>query len=67
MTAFVTAAPRPGPDLGVETVVLGLDARNRLDWVRGDQLAVPRAAAAHGCDLIHSLASTAPLASGPRA
>jgi glycosyltransferase involved in cell wall biosynthesis len=65
LTAFVSRAAA-GADLGVDTVVLGLDARNRVDWVRGDQLAVPRAAAARGCELIHSLASTAPLASGPR-
>ena len=42
------------------TVVLGLDPARRHDWVRADQLAVPRAAAHAGAELVHSLASTAP-------
>ena len=46
---------------GVEQVVLPLRASNRVEWVRGEQLLLPRAAAAHGCDLVHSLASTAPV------
>jgi glycosyltransferase involved in cell wall biosynthesis len=44
-----------------ETVDVGGDPRRRLDWVRGDQRAVPAAAARAGVDLVHSLASTAPL------
>src|SRR3954454_7043256 len=58
LTAVVTPVAA-GVDPRVAPVVLALDARRRADWVRGDQLAVPRAAARHGCDLIHSLASTA--------
>ena len=36
-----------------------VNARNRAEWVRGEQWHVPRLA--RGFDLIHSLASTAPL------
>ena len=41
--------------------VLPVSARNRLEWVRGEQQYVPRLAKRRGCDLVHSLASTAPL------
>jgi glycosyltransferase involved in cell wall biosynthesis len=41
--------------------VVPVHARNRLEWVRGEQVHVPRLAARAGCDLVHSLASTAPL------
>jgi glycosyltransferase involved in cell wall biosynthesis len=58
-TAFVGRDARD-VDLGVERVVLGVRAANRADWVRGEQLGLPRAAARAGCDLVHSLASTAP-------
>ncbi len=43
--------------------VVPVHARNRVEWVRGEQQHVPRLAAAAGADLIHSLASTAPLRS----
>jgi glycosyltransferase involved in cell wall biosynthesis len=49
--------------------VLGLpvEPRRRSQWVLADQLHVPRAAARAGADLVHSLASTGPLAgSTPR-
>jgi glycosyltransferase involved in cell wall biosynthesis len=59
VTAFVSRAGA-GADLGVPTVVLPVDARRRADWVRGEQQHLPRAAAALGCDVVHSLASTAP-------
>jgi glycosyltransferase involved in cell wall biosynthesis len=62
LTLFLArpAAGDPGwRELG-RTVVLGLDPGRRADWVRADQLAVPRAAARHGVELLHSLASTAP-------
>ncbi len=36
-------------------------ARNRAEWVRGEQQYVPRMADRAGADVIHSLASTAPL------
>ncbi len=58
-TAFVGRDAR-GVDLGVDRVVLPVRAANRADWVRGEQLVLPRAAERAGCDLVHSLASTAP-------
>jgi len=33
----------------------------RIEWVRGEQQLLPRAAARAGCDIVHSLASTGPL------
>jgi glycosyltransferase involved in cell wall biosynthesis len=45
----------------VETVALPIDPRRRRDWILGDQVHAPRAAARLGPDLVHSLASTAPL------
>lgn len=52
---------------GVETRVAPVDARNRAQWVWGEQRHVPRLARAAGADLIHNLASTGPVnrASGP--
>lgn len=44
----------------VETVTVPVRARNRFEWVRGEQQLLPRMAAAAGVDLLHSLASTAP-------
>lgn len=70
LTAFVNreAAAAGGPqalgfggDGRVATVVVPVDARNRVEWVRGEQQHLPRMAAAAGCDLVHSLASTAPV------
>jgi glycosyltransferase involved in cell wall biosynthesis len=46
--------------LGEPVVVRG-DPRRRFDWVRADQTGVPRAAARAEVDVVHSLASTAPL------
>jgi len=40
--------------------VLATDPRRRVQWVRADQLAVPRIAAKVGADLVHSLGSTSP-------
>jgi glycosyltransferase involved in cell wall biosynthesis len=65
LTAFVnreTADRRDGPwgEL-LPMEVVPVRARNRLEWVRGEQQHLPRLAAAAGCDLVHSLASTAPL------
>ena len=59
VTAFVSRAAAEA-DLGVPAVVLPVDARRRVDWVRGEQQHLPRAAARLGCDVVHSLASTAP-------
>jgi glycosyltransferase involved in cell wall biosynthesis len=46
--------------LGEPVLVRG-DPRRRLDWVRADQTRIPRVAARAGVDVVHSLASTAPL------
>jgi glycosyltransferase involved in cell wall biosynthesis len=43
-----------------DPVVVPVDARNRVQWVRGEQQLLPRLGARHGIDLLHSLASTAP-------
>ncbi len=68
MVAFVNrvAAATPGPwnELARQAPV-PVDARRRTEWVRGEQQHVPRLARAEGVDLVHSLASTAPL-HGPR-
>jgi glycosyltransferase involved in cell wall biosynthesis len=64
LTAFVNreaaeSAPGPWHEIPHETVPV--KARNRAEWVRGEQQHLPRLAARAGCDLVHSLASTAPL------
>jgi glycosyltransferase involved in cell wall biosynthesis len=41
--------------------VVPVHARNRVAWVRGEQQHVPRMADRAGADVVHSLASTAPL------
>jgi glycosyltransferase involved in cell wall biosynthesis len=41
--------------------VVPVKARNRVEWVRGEQQYVPRIAAQERCDLLHSLSSTGPL------
>jgi glycosyltransferase involved in cell wall biosynthesis len=63
-TAFVNreaAAAKDGPwgEL-LPAVTVPVNARNRLQWVRGEQLLLPRLAARTGVGLVHSLASTAP-------
>ncbi|MGH2880974.1 MAG: glycosyltransferase family 4 protein [Solirubrobacteraceae bacterium] len=63
-TAFVNreaggAKDGPWGEL-LPAVTVPVNARNRLQWVRGEQLLLPRLAARHGVDLVHSLASTAP-------
>jgi glycosyltransferase involved in cell wall biosynthesis len=58
-TAFVNREAA-GEDVGVEQVVVPVAARNRLEWVRGEQHLLPGLARRAGCDLVHSLASTAP-------
>jgi glycosyltransferase involved in cell wall biosynthesis len=64
LTAFVNreaAAAGDGPwgDL-VPSVTIPVDARKRVEWVRGEQQLLPRAATRAGVDVVHSLASTAP-------
>jgi glycosyltransferase involved in cell wall biosynthesis len=44
-----------------EEVVVPVRAANRLQWVYGEQVLLPRLAARAGCRLVHSMASTAPL------
>jgi glycosyltransferase involved in cell wall biosynthesis len=70
LTAFVnreTAERRDWPWQDVVPMALvPVRSRNRFEWVRGEQQHVPRMAAAAGCDLVHSLASTAPLRGVPR-
>jgi len=58
-TAFVNREAA-GEDFGVESVVVPVAAANRLEWVRGEQQLLPGLARRAGCDLVHSLASTAP-------
>jgi glycosyltransferase involved in cell wall biosynthesis len=41
--------------------VVPVHARNRAAWVWGEQTHLPRLASRAGCDVVHSLASTAPL------
>jgi glycosyltransferase involved in cell wall biosynthesis len=64
LTAFVNqeAAAAGGPwGTDIPSVVVPVNATNRIEWVRGEQQHLPRLAAAVGCDVVHSLASTAPL------
>jgi glycosyltransferase involved in cell wall biosynthesis len=59
-TAFVNREAE-GEDVGAtDTVVVPVRATNRVQWVRGEQLLLPRLARRAGCDVVHSLASTAP-------
>jgi glycosyltransferase involved in cell wall biosynthesis len=46
----------------VERVGLPVDPRRRVEWVLGDQVHAPRAAARARADVVHSLASTGPAA-----
>jgi len=63
-TAFVNREAAAAKDCPwgelLPSVTVPVNARNRLQWVRGEQLLLPRLAAREGIDLIHSLASTAP-------
>src|SRR5262245_25864937 len=44
----------------VPTTTVPVYGRRRADWVRGEQLQLPRLAEGAGIDVLHSLASTAP-------
>ncbi|HEV7938790.1 MAG TPA: glycosyltransferase, partial [Solirubrobacteraceae bacterium] len=64
-TAFVNreaAAAKDGPwgEL-LPAVTVPVNARNRVQWVLGEQTLLPPAAMRARVDLVHSLASTAPL------
>ncbi len=60
-TAFVNREAA-GEDwgAGIGSVVIPVNATNRIEWVRGEQALLPSAAQRAGCDLVHSLGSTAP-------
>jgi glycosyltransferase involved in cell wall biosynthesis len=47
-----------------ERIVMPVDPRRRVEWVLGDQVHAPRAAARTGAHVVHSLASTGPSAGG---
>ena len=61
VTAFVSrdARGRSLPD-GVERAEVPVRARNRVEWVRGEQMLLPGLARRAGVDVLHSLGSTAP-------
>jgi glycosyltransferase involved in cell wall biosynthesis len=64
-TAFVNreaaAAGFVAPwDGRLTTVTVPVNARNRVQWVLGEQTLLPPLAARAGCDVVHSFASTAP-------
>ena len=46
---------------GIELVTVPVDARHRLQWVRGEQQLLPPLAHRAGVEIIHSFASTAPV------
>jgi glycosyltransferase involved in cell wall biosynthesis len=63
-TAFVNrhAATETGPwGAVVPMQVVPVSVRNRAGWVLGEQWHLPRLAERAGCDIVHSLGSTAPL------
>jgi glycosyltransferase involved in cell wall biosynthesis len=64
-TAFINreAAAASGGPWGelLPAVTVPVNARNRVQWVLGEQALLPRLAAREGVDLLHSLASTAPV------
>jgi glycosyltransferase involved in cell wall biosynthesis len=64
-TAFINreAAAAGGGPWGelLPAVVVPVHARSRVQWVLGEQALLPRLARRAGVDLLHSLASTAPL------
>lgn len=69
-TAFVNreaAAAKDGPwgEL-LPAVTVPVNARNRVQWVRGEQTLLPGLAKREGVQLLHSLASTAPAWGGFR-
>jgi glycosyltransferase involved in cell wall biosynthesis len=63
LTAFVNreAAHTGGPWEEVASVVrVPVQARNRVEWVRGEQQLLPGLARRAGVEVLHSMASTAP-------
>lgn len=60
VNSAAAAAPGPWHELA-GCMELSVDALNRVHWVRAEQLLLPRAARAARIELMHSLASTAPV------
>jgi len=63
LTAFVNREARAAGgewDAFADVVEVPVFARNRVEWVRGEQLLLPGLARRAGVDVLHSLASTAP-------
>jgi len=61
-TAFVNRDAGPGPWTELmSTVVVPVSAAKRAEWVRGEQQLLPGLGRRAGVELMHSLASTAPL------
>jgi glycosyltransferase involved in cell wall biosynthesis len=60
-TAFVNRDAGPGPwgEL-IPKIEVPVHVANRIEWVRGEQMLLPRLARRAGVDLVHSFASTAP-------
>jgi glycosyltransferase involved in cell wall biosynthesis len=61
VTLFVNREAAGSFGAVAEEVLVPVQAANRLQWVYGEQVLLPRLAARHGCRLVHSMASTAPL------
>jgi glycosyltransferase involved in cell wall biosynthesis len=64
LTAFVSregAQARLDWLEGLPVVDVGVASRRRTEWVRGEQQLLPRLARRAGVEVLHSLASTAPL------
>jgi glycosyltransferase involved in cell wall biosynthesis len=60
LTAFVNREAA-GSFPSVDEVVVPVNATNRVAWVMGEQAHLPRLAERAGCDIVHSLGSTAVL------
>jgi glycosyltransferase involved in cell wall biosynthesis len=61
LTLFVNREAAGTFDAAAKEIVLPLNATSRTQWVRGEQQSLPRLAARHGCEIVHSMGSTAPL------
>ena len=65
LTAFVNREAAASGDSWAQVadvVTVPVHARNRVQWVRGEQQLLPGLARKAGVDVLHSLASTAPIA-----
>jgi glycosyltransferase involved in cell wall biosynthesis len=61
VTLFVNREAAGGFGGVAEEIVVPVEASSRIQWVRGEQQILPRLAARHRCDVVHSMGSTAPL------